>query len=351
MMPACNNGVGMNMGFPDVCLTPAAPAPLPIPYPNMAMNVMGVPFSPNVFIGFMPALTMAAKEPMTMGDDAGVANPLFKQMGQYTMGNPTVLVNCCPAVSMLCPTTGNMMNNPVGAVLVPSITTTFYTDASASALGSELSLEGLRVLEQARSGRTAVSGSLVGGAPSDNGGSEASQRVAYVRIERFAARTSQHVFSLLRRLGSDKIAALVIDLRRNPGGDANAAIELASDFLAAGAVVAVRHDPDGDANPVKSRNKRPYPWPVVVLVDGGTASAAEIFAGALAHHGRARLMGDTTMGKATAQRVLAGPAGSVHYATVARYTLPDGSPLRLEPECGGLAEALQVAADLQGCHD
>ena len=43
MLPACNKGVGMNMGFPDVCLTPAGPVPVPIPDPNMAMNAMAVP--------------------------------------------------------------------------------------------------------------------------------------------------------------------------------------------------------------------------------------------------------------------------------------------------------------------
>ncbi|MCK5941064.1 MAG: DUF4150 domain-containing protein, partial [Planctomycetes bacterium] len=43
-MPAANQGVGMNMGFPDVCTTPAAPSPIPIPYPNIGMNAMAMPF-------------------------------------------------------------------------------------------------------------------------------------------------------------------------------------------------------------------------------------------------------------------------------------------------------------------
>ena len=45
MLPASNSGVGMNMGFPDVCVTPVGPVPVPIPYPNMAMNAMAVPFA------------------------------------------------------------------------------------------------------------------------------------------------------------------------------------------------------------------------------------------------------------------------------------------------------------------
>ena len=65
MMPASNKGVGMSLGFPDVCTTPAAPSPVPIPYPNMAMNAMAVPFAPNVMISMMPGLNMSSRIPMT----------------------------------------------------------------------------------------------------------------------------------------------------------------------------------------------------------------------------------------------------------------------------------------------
>src|SRR6185369_4154314 len=130
MLPAANKGVGMNIGFPDVCLTPAGPAVVPIPYPNMAMNAMAAPFVPTILLGFMPALNLGSTIPMTMGDEGGVAHPFFKQMGRYTMGNPKVLLQGLPAITLTSPTSGNNMNNPVGAVLVPSVTTVFFTCAA-----------------------------------------------------------------------------------------------------------------------------------------------------------------------------------------------------------------------------
>ncbi len=63
MLPASNKGAGMNIGFPDVCLTPAAPAPVPVPYPNMAMNAMAAPFAATVKVSMMNALNMGSQIP------------------------------------------------------------------------------------------------------------------------------------------------------------------------------------------------------------------------------------------------------------------------------------------------
>ena len=101
MLPASNKGVGMNSGFPDVCLTP--PVPLPVPYPNFALHAMAVPFSPVVKVTMMPALNMASKIPMTMGDELGIAHPMFKQMGAFTMGNPKIYIDKLPGINLLCP--------------------------------------------------------------------------------------------------------------------------------------------------------------------------------------------------------------------------------------------------------
>ena len=72
MLPASNRGAGMNVGFPDVCLTPAAPSPIPIPYPNFAMNAQAAPFATSVFISMMNALNMASMIPVTTGDEPHV---------------------------------------------------------------------------------------------------------------------------------------------------------------------------------------------------------------------------------------------------------------------------------------
>jgi carboxyl-terminal processing protease len=312
MMPASNSGAGMNMGFPDVCLTPAGPAAVPIPYPNMAMNAMAVPFAPNVLVSFVPALNMGSIIPMTLGDQPGVLSP-FMGPGMYTMGNPTVMVNALPAINMLCPTTGNNMVNPVGAVTVPSITNVFYSDAAGPPTGP-IGRAGLRELGRALDRPAAFA--------------LAPDGVALVTVPVFSSGLPACVYSAVSRWGREHVAALVVDLRGCPGGEAMSAIELASDFLAAGALVVTATDGDGDETAYRARHGDPYPFPLFLLVDGSTASAAEIFAGALRAHGRAVVVGERTYGKGSAQTLLAGPPpASAHYATVATFTLPNGEPI------------------------
>ena len=130
------------------------------------------------------------------------------------------------------------------------------------------------------------------------------------------------------------MTALILDLRGNPGGDALAAIALAADFLEAGSLVAVMTDGDGDETRYRAHGTQPHRFPLALLVDAGTASAAEIFAGSLQAHGRAVLVGDRTYGKGLAQAVVPSPGG-LRYETVATISLPDGRALQgtgLRPE-------------------
>src|ERR1700733_3950932 len=144
MLPASNRGAGMNIGFPDICLTPAAPAPIPTPYPNMAMNAMAAPFAVTVWISMMNALNMISEIPMTEGDEPGTASPNMGP-GRYTMGNPIVFVELMPGINLLCPTTGNDMVNPIGAVLVPSIVNVFFTDRTGEAAAGQPGLAAAEV--------------------------------------------------------------------------------------------------------------------------------------------------------------------------------------------------------------
>jgi carboxyl-terminal processing protease len=344
MMPASNNGAGMNMGFPDVCLTPAAPAPIPIPYPNMGQNCMSSVFSPNVYTGFMPALNMASIKPMTQGDNAGAAHPLFMQMGGQTMGNPIIFVNCVPAKNLLVPTFGNAFNNPVGATLVPSVTTTFYTD-KATSHAREASLDGdsYTALRDALDCDTVAGGPVVELRPLGDG-------VAHLIVRRFVRDTDRRVFNLLR---GRELRLLLLDLRGNPGGDAGAAFELADDFLPRRTLMATRVE-RGDEHEQRSRNGQSYAWPTLVLVNARTASAAELLAGALQMNQRATVVGRATAGKGSAQQVQ-GQHGEdgVSYRTVAEFLLPDGARLHgrgitpdvvVDAESDVLAAALSVGA-------
>jgi carboxyl-terminal processing protease len=329
MLPACNKGVGMNMGFPDVCLTPAGPAVVPIPYPNMAMHAMAAPFAPNVLLSMMPALNMGSIIPMTLGDSPGVANPVFMQMGQFTMGDPVVMINGLPGVSLTSPTSGNMMNNPVGMVQVPSVTNVFFSLAGAAPGAAAV----LDAVELAALGAALDVGSPVDGARLLGDG------VAYARIGRFTAAVPSAIHHVLTGLAAEGMEALILDLRGNPGGDALAAIALAGDFLEPGSLVAVMVDGDGDETRYHARCGQPHRFPLAILVDGGTASAAEIFAGSLQAHGRAVLVGETTYGKGVAQAVVPSPSGP-RYETVASFVLPgdralQGAGLRPDVESSG----------------
>ncbi len=240
--------------------------------------------------------------------------------GRYTMGNPIVMVNALPAISLLCPTTGNNFINPLGAVLVPSITNVFYTHAGAPRPGL---LDAAAMGDLARAvtrASTAEAATLLPGQ---------GRRIVVLAVPVFAAGTSARVYSALQPFVREgrALAALILDLRGCPGGELSAAVALAGDFLAEGAVVVTATDGDGDETVYRARRGEAYAFPLVLLVDHLTASAAEIFAGSLQAHGRAVVVGERTYGKGSAQQLL--PAAA-RYATVAALTLPGAPALPIE---------------------
>lgn len=115
--------MGMDMGFPDVCLTPVGPAVAPIPYPNIAMGPMGVPAAYNVLFMCTPAHNLSTMIPMTNGDNAGVATGVASGTvmgpGRHLTGAFTVLVGGLPATRMTSMSLQNSTNCP-GVRLVPS---------------------------------------------------------------------------------------------------------------------------------------------------------------------------------------------------------------------------------------
>ena len=114
---------GMNMGFPDVCLTPAGPAVAPIPYPNIAMGPKGVPAAYNVLMGMAPAHNMSTVIPLSNGDNAGVATGVASGtvMGptRHLTGAFTVLVKGMPLTRLTSASLQNSTNCP-GMRIVPS---------------------------------------------------------------------------------------------------------------------------------------------------------------------------------------------------------------------------------------
>jgi carboxyl-terminal processing protease len=148
--------------------------------------------------------------------------------------------------------------------------------------------------------------------------------IAYIRLFNFGAETTSDLDRDLRSLLRDNPAGLILDLRGNGGGFLNTAIEVASQFLDDGVVLIERFgdgsetvydvDPGGRATEIR----------LVVLIDGGSASASEIVAGAIQDHGRGLLVGETSFGKGSVQNwvELSGDEGAVR-VTVARWYTPD----------------------------
>ncbi|HUB16021.1 MAG TPA: DUF4150 domain-containing protein [Acetobacteraceae bacterium] len=117
--------MGMDMAFPDVCLTPAGPAMVPVPYPNIAMGPTAIPNQVTVMIMAMPAHNLGTITPMTNGDNAGVglgvASGLVMGPSRHLTGAFTVLISGMPATRLTSMSLQNSTNAP-GARLVPSQT-------------------------------------------------------------------------------------------------------------------------------------------------------------------------------------------------------------------------------------
>lgn len=157
--------------------------------------------------------------------------------------------------------------------------------------------------------------------------------LGYVRISQFQSGTGDDLLRALERLNrsADGLDGLVLDLRNNPGGVLQAAVEVADAFLSRGEIVSTR----GRVDRAESRfNATPNDAisgaPLVVLVNAGSASASEIVAGALQDHRRAVILGQSTFGKGSVQSVLPLRDGHAVKLTTARYFTPDGRSIEAE---------------------
>ncbi|OAG28423.1 S41 family peptidase [Thermodesulfatator autotrophicus] len=175
----------------------------------------------------------------------------------------------------------------------------------------------------------------------------------YVRITNFQEKTHKELVKALTALEKENkpMKGLIIDLRNNPGGLLSAAVRVADEFIDKGLIVYTKgrikqQNMRFEATP----NEREHPYPIVVLVNEGSASASEIVAGALQDHRRAVLVGNTTFGKGSVQTIIPLPDGSAVRLTTAQYYTPSGRSIQakgiepdikvpfLDPECLKKAE-------------
>jgi carboxyl-terminal processing protease len=171
--------------------------------------------------------------------------------------------------------------------------------------------------------------------------------VAYIRISQFSEQTTDGVRRALGELSAqagDKLKGFIIDLRNNPGGLLDQAITVSESFLERGEIVSTRGRNAEETQRFNARNRdMTKAKPVIVLINGGSASASEIVAGALKDHKRATIIGTRSFGKGSVQTII--PLGSGNGAlrlTTARYFTPSGSSIQAK----GIMPDIEVLQDV-----
>jgi carboxyl-terminal processing protease len=150
--------------------------------------------------------------------------------------------------------------------------------------------------------------------------------IGYVQVTQFSERTGEEFEKAVATLEKQGMRALVLDLRNNPGGLLDAAVEVCEAFFAKNELVVYTQgrSPDSREEHHAGGGHAPRTYPIAVLVNGGTASAAEIVAGALKDTRRAVIVGEKTFGKGSVQSVLELRDGEGLRLTTARYYTPGG---------------------------
>jgi carboxyl-terminal processing protease len=158
------------------------------------------------------------------------------------------------------------------------------------------------------------------------------RKFGYVKIKNFQDRTDAYLKKALDSLRADshgELHGLVLDLRHNPGGLLDQAVKVADRFLESGVIVTTKGRGGRHVEVERAHLKDTEPhYPMVVLVDAGTASASEIVAGALQDHRRAVVIGTQTYGKGSVQTVIELEDGSGLKLTIARYYTPSGRSIQ-----------------------
>ena len=174
-------------------------------------------------------------------------------------------------------------------------------------------------------------------------------RTGYIRLNRFARTTYNEFMASLRTLKDQGMERLVLDLRGNRGGYMQMAVRIAGEFLKEGQLVVSQNGFTEDSKEAfyATGNGLWEEGPVMVLVDGSSASASEIVAGALQDHDRGLIVGQRTFGKGLVQKQYLLRDGSALRLTVARYFTPSGRLIQTEYEDGDRTDSYASKAELK----
>ena len=183
--------------------------------------------------------------------------------------------------------------------------------------------------------------------------------IGYVRISQFNEQTGdalrEAMQTIKKQIPNDKLKGYVIDLRNNPGGLLNQAVEVSDDFLEKGEIVSTRgRHPEETSRYSAKAGDLAKGKPVIVLVNGGSASASEIVAGALQDHRRATVIGTRSFGKGSVQTIIPLGQNGALRLTTARYYTPSGRSIQargIDPDIvveQELPPELKAKEDLRG---
>lgn len=160
------------------------------------------------------------------------------------------------------------------------------------------------------------------------------QEIAVIKVSRFGETTDSEWDGIVSQVLDRKVSGVVVDMRNNPGGLLSSSVHLASEFVRGNIVK--QEFADGSVDVLKSDHSgKLLRVPMVVLVNGGSASASEIFAGAIQDKGRGKVIGEKTFGKGTVQDVVNLGGGSGLHVTIAKWLTPDGNSISssgIEPD-------------------
>lgn len=152
--------------------------------------------------------------------------------------------------------------------------------------------------------------------------------LGYVRVSQFQEATTDDLITELEKLVSKEIQGLIIDLRNNPGGLLTAAVGVSEQFLESGRLVVSIQGRNGKKDEYRAKaSSKNYQYPMIVLVNHGSASASEIVAAAMQDWGKAVVIGTTTFGKGSVQTILPLSDGSGLRLTTAKYYTPKGKSI------------------------
>lgn len=148
--------------------------------------------------------------------------------------------------------------------------------------------------------------------------------IAYIKLNHFNLKTDGELRAAIKKAADKKAKGIIMDLRNNPGGLLDVCVDVTSQFIPKGVVVGMKGRFDKANDTLYAKEGRANNLPLVVIVNEGSASAAEIFAGAVKDHKRGTIVGMKTFGKGSVQTLFNLPDGSGIYVTIARYHTPSG---------------------------